>query len=78
MGRSFLSLALMFFLLAAAGSRSAEASPLDAKTMKAALHTATPEEDGFIEYVLALVDHGKLRLDVVERYASSTPPSRSR
>jgi hypothetical protein len=66
MNRICLSLTLIFALLAAAGSRMAEASSLDADTMKVALHTATPEEDGFIEYVLDLVDQGKLAADLVE------------
>jgi hypothetical protein len=34
--------------------------------MKAALHTATPEEDGFIDRALALVDKGVLPLDLVQ------------
>jgi hypothetical protein len=70
MNRTCLSLALMAALmcalLAAVGSRTAEASSLDADTMKVALRTATPEEDGFIEHVLELVDRGKLPLDLVE------------
>ncbi len=66
MVRNCLFLTLMFVLLAAAASRPAEASPLDANTMRVALHTATPEEDGFIDRVLALVDQGVLPLDMVE------------
>jgi len=66
MYRTCLSLALVCFLLAVVGNRTAEASPLDADTMKAALHTATPEEDGFIEYVLTRVDKGTLPLDLVQ------------
>jgi hypothetical protein len=64
--RTCLPLVLVLALLAAATSRRAEASPLDAKTMKVALHTATPEEDGFIDRVLMLVDRGALPLDMVE------------
>jgi hypothetical protein len=37
----------------------------DAQTMKAALKTATPEEDGFIQHVVDLVDGGKLPQKVV-------------
>jgi hypothetical protein len=66
MDRICLSCALAFALLAAVGMRAAEASTLDADTMKVALHTATPEEDGFIEYVLLKVDKGVLPLDLVE------------
>ncbi len=39
---------------------------LDAETMRAALRTATPEEDGFIDYVLELVDQGRLPRALVE------------
>lgn len=56
MVRNCLSLMLVCALLAVAESRQAAASPLDANTMKVALHTATPEEDGFIQRVLTLVD----------------------
>ena len=38
----------------------------DADTMKAALRTATPEEDGFIDHVLALVEAGRLPRSLVE------------
>lgn len=53
-------------LLAAAWVGTAEASPLDANVMKVALRTAAPEEDGFIDRVLARVDQGTLPLDMVE------------
>ena len=66
MVRNCLSLMLVFVLLTAAGSRQAAASPLDANTMKVALRTATPEDDGFIDRVLMLVDRGTLPLDMVE------------
>jgi len=39
---------------------------LDAETMRSALRTATPEENGFIDYVLALVDEGRLPRWLVE------------
>ena len=57
---------LAFMLLVTVLDLRAEASPLDANTMKAALRTATPEEDGFIERVLMMVDRGTLPLDLVE------------
>ena len=66
MSRIYLSLAMVFALLAAVGTRSSEASALDAGTMKVALRTATPEEDGFIDYVLTLVDQKILPVDLVE------------
>jgi hypothetical protein len=56
------TLALFFPALASA----AQPAPLDAATMKVALHTATPQEDGFIDRVLAMVDEGTLPLDLVE------------
>jgi hypothetical protein len=64
--RNCLLFSLTFVLLLAAVSGRTEASPLDADVMKAALRTATPEEDGFINRVLMLVDRGKLPLDMVE------------
>ncbi len=42
------------------------ADHIDADTMKVALHTATPQENGFIDHVLKMVDKGKLPLDMVE------------
>ena len=66
MHRTCLSVALVFAVLAAVCGRTAEASSLDAKTMKVALHTATPEEGGFIDYVLALVDRGRLPVDLIK------------
>ena len=66
MKRICLSLALVFVLLAAAGSRTAEAEPLDADVMKVALHTAAPEEDGFIDRVVDMVNRGILPADLVE------------
>lgn len=38
----------------------------DVDTMKVALHTATPEEDGFIHYVMGKVETGALPVDLVE------------
>jgi hypothetical protein len=69
MNRVYLCTPLVLVLLAAAWARAADnnsKSPLDADTIKVALHTATPEENGFIEYVLGRVDKGTLPLDLVE------------
>ena len=66
MNRILLTLALAFAVFAVVWNRPASASTLDAKMMKVALQTATPEEDGFIEYVLDRVDQGRLPLDLVE------------
>jgi hypothetical protein len=65
MNRACLSIVLLA-LLATVWVRTAEASPLDAATMKAVLRTAAPEEDGFIDRVLARVDNGTLPLEMVE------------
>jgi hypothetical protein len=68
MNRVCLSVVLLLALLAAASARTAKADPfpLDADTMKAALRTAAPEEDGFIDHVLRKVKRGVLPQDLVE------------
>lgn len=68
MNRARLSAVVLLVLLAAGWSRSARADPfpLDANTMRVALHTAAPEEDGFIDTVLAKVNKGILPTDLVE------------
>ncbi|MGD0518708.1 MAG: hypothetical protein ABSA26_14330 [Thermoguttaceae bacterium] len=43
----------------------ADTTPLDAKTMKAALRTTCIEEGHFIEYILHKVDKGKIPADLV-------------
>ena len=73
MSRSMLMIAPLLAMLAVVHSETAFASVghsdvppngragrLDADTMKAALRTATPEENGFIDYVLALVEAERL------------------
>jgi hypothetical protein len=42
------------------------ATSLDASTMKAALKTATPEEDGFIDKILDKVNKGVVPVSMVE------------
>ena len=66
MKRACLFVVLVFAVFFAVSRRTTEASPLDANTMKVALHTSTPEEGGFIDQVLAMVDKGTLPLDLVE------------
>jgi hypothetical protein len=75
MNRVYLCMPLVLALMAAAWAGATEnskspaeksKSPLDADTIKVALHTATPEENGFIDYVLKRVDKGTLPLDLVE------------
>jgi hypothetical protein len=50
----------LFVLLVAAGARAADNGILDADTMKVALRAATPDENKFIDDVVALVDLGVL------------------
>ena len=45
---------------------AADLGVLDADVMKICLHTSTEQEDGFIEYVLALVNKGALPPDLVQ------------
>ncbi|HOA52641.1 MAG: hypothetical protein WBH86_05965 [Thermogutta sp.] len=39
---------------------------LNAELIKAALHTATPEEEGFVEYVVGLVQQGQLPAQILQ------------
>jgi len=67
MHRFFLPIAAFAVVAAVFFARPAVAADfLDAETMKAALHTSTPLEDGFIEYVIARVDRGTLPSDLVQ------------
>ena len=61
--------AMLFVVIAGTFSTRicrAAGTSLDADQMKVVLETATPEEDGFIETVLLLVDEGKLSRATVE------------
>ncbi|HQF12347.1 MAG TPA: hypothetical protein PLS55_00520 [Thermogutta sp.] len=63
-----------FMILAGSGlagiaklSTSAQAADwLNAELIKAALHTATPEEEGFVEYVVGLVQQGQLPAQILQ------------
>jgi len=66
MSRFYLRLLVVLALLATALIPTAEAGVLDPDVMKVVLHTATPQEQGFIEYVVARVDKGTLPLDLVQ------------
>jgi hypothetical protein len=69
MNRLYLLIFAFAAITVACCSRPAPATAanfLDADTMKAALHTATPVEDGFIEKVVAKVNAGKLPVDLVQ------------
>jgi hypothetical protein len=46
--------------------RAAAASVLDAEKIKAALVTAKPEEDGFIDRIVKMTEEGRLPLSLVE------------
>ncbi len=64
-GRVKIMLALAALLgLLAAGIARAEDFPLDPEQIKAALHTTTEEEHGFIERTVKMVKDGKLPRDM--------------
>ncbi len=60
MNRVALSSLLTLAMLLLIASRTQAATPLDADAIKAALRTATPEEEGFIDRVVAMVGKGTL------------------
>ena len=64
--RVYSRLLIVLALVAAAFVPTVEAGVLDPNVMKVVLHTATPQEQGFIEYVVARVDAGTLPLDMVQ------------
>jgi hypothetical protein len=64
--RVYARLLIVLALLAAAFVPTAEAGALDPNMMKIVLHTATPQEQGFIDYVVARVDKGTLPLSMVQ------------
>jgi hypothetical protein len=57
--------AVLFFYVPSAPGLAATVN-LDAPTIKAALRTATPEEKGFVEKVVRLMNKGKLPRALVE------------
>ncbi|MEN6492999.1 MAG: hypothetical protein ABFD16_01795 [Thermoguttaceae bacterium] len=63
--RTFLAVTASCALLSLL-AQSSLAATLDADTMKAALRTATPEENGFIDLVINLVDAGTLPVALVD------------
>ncbi len=64
--RAYLRFLVVLALVATAFVPTAEAGVLDPDVMKVALHTATPQEGGFIESIVARVDAGTLPLDLVQ------------
>lgn len=66
MNRSCLLMALLLVLLVAVGARASDNSVLDASIMKVALRAGTPDENQFIDDVVALVDVGVLPVAMVE------------
>ena len=49
----------LLLVLGATPTTFGDTTPLDAETMKAGLHTAAPEEDGFIDRAVDMVDEGR-------------------
>ena len=64
--RKYARILIVLALVASAFVPTAEAGSLDANMIKIVLRTATPQEQGFIEYVVARVDAGTLPLDMVQ------------
>jgi len=68
MGRKSVVLAVVLLLLAVfVASRAWAQTKLDADVIKVALHTAQPEEDGFVARVVKMTNDGKLPADLVEK-----------
>ncbi|NUQ62710.1 MAG: hypothetical protein HUU20_09485 [Pirellulales bacterium] len=60
-------------------SLNAENPTLDREAIKVGLHTATPEEDGFIDRVVGLAEQGKLPAKLVDstfQWARQKPKNR--
>lgn len=47
-------------------AQPSSAATLSDDSLKAGLHTATPEEDGFIHHVIDMVDNGRLPVSLVQ------------
>ncbi|NLY00258.1 MAG: hypothetical protein GXY83_29525 [Rhodopirellula sp.] len=61
------SLALIVLAIGIVGSSvRANSTILDAATIKAGLHTAAPEDEGFVERVVDLSNQGKLPAKLVD------------
>jgi len=65
--RVFCTAAISFAILAAVVAKTSHAATsLDAATIKAALRTATPEEQGFVDRVVKLAQNGTLPNGLLE------------
>lgn len=68
--RSFLTMVIFagtgMLWIVRSGETVQAAEWLNAELLKAALHTATPEEEGFVEYVVRLVQQGKLPAQILQ------------
>ena len=60
------TLVLLLLACVTGGATPAAGQTLDADAIRAVLQTATPEEDGFIDRVVEMVDDGELPLGVVQ------------
>lgn len=57
---------VLSLVLAVTPATRAGTTRLDDETIKAGLHTATPEEDGFVDRALGMVEDGKLSGGLVQ------------
>lgn len=64
--RSFVAAASLSLWVAGFPATAEASTRLDSEVMKAALRTATPEEEGFIGRVVDLVDQGALPASLVD------------
>jgi hypothetical protein len=58
--KSLTAMACLLLIALATREATAQGPRLDAATIKAGLHTAAPEENGFVDYVVLLVEEGRL------------------
>ena len=66
MRRALIAPCLLLAISFALAEQARAAVRLDAAEIKAGLRTAAPEEDGFVEKVMAMVDKGTLPMSLVD------------
>ena len=58
--KSLIPMVCLLLIAVATREAAAQGPRLDAATIKAGLRTAAPEENGFVDYVVRLVEEGRL------------------